>query len=47
MPLPQGIRPAFQNIQDTLVRADHPDRAKSDIIDESAFGGVNLGRGPC
>jgi anti-sigma factor ChrR (cupin superfamily) len=24
MPLPQDIRPAFQNIQDTLVRADSP-----------------------
>ncbi len=24
MPLPQDIRPAFQNIQDTLVRADAP-----------------------
>ena len=24
MPLPQDIRPAFQNIQDTLVRADQP-----------------------
>ena len=24
MPLPQDIRPAFQNIQDTLIRADQP-----------------------
>ena len=24
MPLPQDIRPAFQNIQDTLIRADAP-----------------------
>ena len=24
MPLPQDIRPAFQNIQDTMVRADQP-----------------------
>ncbi len=24
MPLPQDIRPAFQNIQNTIVRADEP-----------------------
>ena len=24
MPLPQDIRPAFQNIQDTLIRANQP-----------------------
>jgi hypothetical protein len=24
VPLPQDIRPAFQNIQDTLIRADQP-----------------------
>jgi hypothetical protein len=24
MPLPQDIRPAFQNIQDTLVRSEAP-----------------------
>jgi len=38
MPLPQDIRPVFQDIQDTLVRSDSPDRAIADREDEGAVG---------